>query len=786
MVSQQQKLETQIRQLEIDRAISEGTTFEAGEITGFSGRQAIRGLSEIGITSPSERTKLIQSFITRQEQFKLSELSSAQRELVLLKERRIAEFKGVSPQDITIQQERRAGIETRESILEQLTGEEKQQELTRGRELFGISDDPFITQRQIDTFEPRPGQRIPVTETIFVDPSSGFIGRATSKEERLIQESKLTVEPVPERTIIQRGLGGVVSGFTEANIRTREVFTEPIFKLAESKGLDIKKFSTIAGVTAPSFISPIGISPGVTQQRKVQEFQAGITEGILTDIREQPLKQVLLVGAGFAGGFALRAVGAGVSTVSKVGGFVFEKGVVAGGLTFGGIFAFEKGQEIFSLPTARQKGASLGVTLKDVGLVGFGFAKGEKAFTQAKGFVRTFGRKELPEELIIAPEFFEGQQFPTIKKGQTAGQLRKEFFDLQLPGETKGVGRGFTASSEAFAKDTIIRGELTSEVPGLFQAPRVSPRFLRVGGEEAKLLGLDFLTGGSPTIIRLTPASIELAPGISSGLKTPTGRFPKGFFEKIKGTGRSIIPFAKTEKESIVGALTPLTRTGKEFFVKFQGVRIPIDQFSVKPIDLGFSSTTLGEVVSGISSRRLVTSSIITPARLGVSSLVSSLGRTTRVSSSIFLPSSSSLSSLSRGLSKGASSFIQQFRPSRSTRAERDFFSLPSSISRPSRRGTVPFLPLIPRNIIGEDDLFEDPFTPLGRKSDTKRKKKKKKGKGKKPKFKIAPSLTGIAQFDFSGITGPLPTGTGPLGVLPGQVRFVPRRKKSKKKRKKN
>lgn len=46
----------------------------------------------------------------------------------------------------------------------------------------------------------------------------------------------------------------------------------------------------------------------------------------------------------------------------------------------------------------------------------------------------------------------------------------------------------------------------------------------------------------------------------------------------------------------------------------------------------------------------------------------------------------------------------------------------------------------------------------------------------------IAPSLTGISLFQLGGITGALPTG-GQLGVLPGDVRFVPQRRTRKKKK---
>lgn len=64
-------------------------------------------------------------------------------------------------------------------------------------------------------------------------------------------------------------------------------------------------------------------------------------------------------------------------------------------------------------------------------------------------------------------------------------------------------------------------------------------------------------------------------------------------------------------------------------------------------------------------------------------------------------------------------------------------------------------------------------FFPLGAFPTLRPERRKTKGKKRKP-GRIAPSLTGLTAFDLGGITGPLPTGTGPFGVTPGQIRFVP------------
>ena len=220
-----------------------------------------------------------------------------------------------------------------------------------------------------------------------------------------------------------------------------------------------------------------------------------------------------------------------------------------------------------SLVTSFQTDPSFatGALLGEVALL-----KAPTGITKTTDFVRTGRLSEVPTSSVVAPEFFKGQTFPLIKKGQTAGELLKEF---------KIEGAGFTASPKPFAKTTIA-GEGSSEIAGVFQAPKVSPRFLRVGGEERPLLSLSITDTLRPTVTRTTPTDFKLAVGVSPKQSKLAGiKQSKTFIETKAPKGQSTIPFIKTEKESIITAGTELKQTGSNVFFEFEGRKVPIKEF---------------------------------------------------------------------------------------------------------------------------------------------------------------------------------------------------------------
>lgn len=331
-----------------------------------------------------------------------------------------------------------------------------------------------------------------------------------------------------------------------------------------------------------------------------EDFLRGVGTGVQDFIAEKPATTALLFSTGTATGFALKGVGLGVSTFGgATASALFESSVTVGGLGLAGLETFKIGKEVFFTSTAEGRGEVIGEEFVKIGAFGGGVAFGSRKFDTVLDFVRTRGLKEVSAESVIASEFFQGQTFPQVKKGQTAGEFRQEFFNIKLPGEKPGVARGFTASPGEFKSSTIIQPG-TSEVPGLFSAPDISPFFLRVQTER-KLVGFgDFIGGSKPTVLRLEFKDLKFAPGVTPRT-TAGGSLSsfKTFFESQKGTGETFLPFAKREKEVITVADTAIGLVDKRFFFKFGGRKIPIKEFEV--LGKGTASIT-NQKVGGIST----------------------------------------------------------------------------------------------------------------------------------------------------------------------------------------
>lgn len=452
-----------------------------------------------------------------------------------------------------------------------------------------------------------------------------------------------------------------VDGFLKAKI------TQPASDFIERKtGKTIRQ--NIFSFNQPSkFIegdtvkfTPFAERSGIAQfERRVEEdilipsrqFTKGAIASTVEDIRDKPLKNIALLGVGGALGVGIRGTGLGLKAFGgAVGGVRGAKiasrtgaiGLGTAGVIGTGSAVVSTSRELSLAPTPEAKGGVLGVAVKDVGLLGVGTVGGFKGFDVGKDIIRTRGLKEVPTSSVVAPEaLVGGQTFPTIRKGQTAGELKAEFFQPSLPGEKAGIGRAFTASGGTFKADTKT-GRGTSEVVGMFGAPKISPHFLRTTGEKPQLIGLGTgLEGSTPTALRLTPKSIELTPNIKPS-QTKLGPVDKKFFEGIGGTGKSFISFHKTEKQTITAFDSPITKTQEKFFFKFGGRRVPIKEFKtvggdVKPTPSGV--TTLGKASSGSSGKKGASGSVFTPTTTGSISLF----RKSRSSSGITPPSSSKI-----------------------------------------------------------------------------------------------------------------------------------------------
>lgn len=212
------------------------------------------------------------------------------------------------------------------------------------------------------------------------------------------------------------------------------------------------------------------------------------------------------------------------------------------------------------------------------GSKGIGYAG--KGIVKVSDIVRTKGTLEVPMESVVAPEYIKGQTYPAIAKGQTAGELLKEFKPVR---EQYGVTslKGFTASSKPFSKLTEA-GAGSSEISGVYQAPKLSPQFLRITKGEQKVFSLNPLETLRPSASIIKPIAFELVSGVKPLQRNIAPLKPAKMFIETKGElGKSYVPFVKTEKEAIIPAGTPLVLKDKRFYFKFEGRRVPIYEFEI-------------------------------------------------------------------------------------------------------------------------------------------------------------------------------------------------------------
>lgn len=366
----------------------------------------------------------------------------------------------------------------------------------------------------------------------------------------------------------------------------------------------------------------------------------------------------------------------GPSTVEKLrykatqepGAIGFGAGFLAGGLySLQGSIGFGKG--LLTQPMETIGGAVEGVMSlpKNIGKVGpllysepafatgflateylqfKGIGVGQKGVLKSSDIYRTAGLKEI--KTPIAPEYLRGQMYPLIRKGQTAGELLAEF-KPKLPGEIK--PGGYTASGKPLVsgetgKIITLRG--TSELPGLYQAPDVSPTFLKIKGYNGKIFTINILGESlKPTVFRVTPLSYGLVPGLKSSTKNIIGLGKvKSFFETAE-KGKAYVPFIKAEKEAVIPFGTVLSKPTSRFYFKFEGRRVPIYEYTTT----GKGITTAKDIfdISISSSSRVGKQGFLSPLNLLQGKVKPSYSYINKPSSIKYLPSyPSKVSSVSK------------------------------------------------------------------------------------------------------------------------------------------
>lgn len=471
-------------------------------------------------------------------------------------------------------------------------------------------------------------------------------------------------------------------------------------------------------------------------------------EGLIPTTKTDVVLTVGTLGLGAAIGASLRGTGA---ILKGVGGVPLllkgEKVVAAAGVYVAGRFvttrfteitgraivpdikAFPIGARFPKVSDQKFDTKLTGITARETITLTAGTKAAFKVIDFTVGIKRTLGLKRLSAELVEAPEFYGGQTYPRRGPGDTLGQLRKEFETPILPSEINRVIRlegytgkgqivpineyksipvkipkfqaGFTARPIGDVPSLFPEGKTpigTSEFPGQFSAPKISPKFLRIDVQNERVVGFSgILTGGEPTAIRTQFPTIEFAPGTgprttgSSGV--PGIKKLQNLFKDIQGTGRTVIPGTKTEKEAITAALSEVTPPVVEFYYQTPtGRRVPIIETKVisgPAIKVpGVPKTTLKDVSSSYAPP--VPSSRVYPISFAYS-----------IPKSSYSVPSSKVSSMASSVSKATSiPFLSSYSgisassgyprpPSRPIVA----YSISSSTTSPPRYPSQPYRP---------------------------------------------------------------------------------------------
>lgn len=613
----------------------------------------------------------------------------------------------------------------------------------KGIEVGKIMLDPYLERRPVDRFyDKETGKYIPVTKIFFVDPTvegKQFEREATPEEadyfrsqtDKVLQAS---TEPVTFKDIAK---SKIIGGYETFNKRLKEGVEEPITRFETFTGFGgyEEREKRISQIEDPT-----------------ERFLQGAGSGLLEDIKQKPLKNIALFGAGALIGGITSGIVAGVSsgTTALLGqtagrsATLLTKTALAGtAVYFGGKYALGVYGQVVTAPTAQEKGAILAINLKDFALIAGGSAVGAKAEKVIEGYFATRGRKEIPIEEIVPEDVLSGKkQFVGAKNVRQEFALTKDS-PYKLPGQERFYYRSGYSLKRLAREDTTLFGKFedpsgiyhatatrfstkeplaiqpgTSELPGLYGTYAGNIRYLRLAGRYT-LIPKDYFTQpGKPAFEYLIPKGYRVNPAkavskyfVEGGAK---GGYRYGFTQPVK-EGFADLPIMKLPKEAEAvirpGSATKgqyLFQSG-EYYTTLRGVRIPIDVFRyIEGSQVAFSKAVVpgagGYGGSSSSALFLPSYSLINPESIVFASLYSkkksSQPSSARVSSlkSIIssIVSSGALSSYSLPGSSGSASRTSSL-PS-SLLSSSPFIPPPSSpiISPPISPPISPAFPALP------------------------------------------------------------------------------------------
>lgn len=509
-----------------------------------------------------------------------------------------------------------------------------------------IETQPYITRRVVDTFTaPDTGKKIPVTETVYVDPTvmgEQFERPATEEEYEFFESNKELVATTDKQFIpYKKTKGAVLNVYENINQGFKESYTDPLgsFIVEKTKGTS---FGGETGLTLDKAQKNILESSDFLREKGVPnwivksgEFTSGIGIGVVEDIKYKPLKNIAIYGASFGAGALIGGTSSLVGTIPKAGK-VLQTGLkiseLGAGAYFGGGFVLDTATRAYFSDTPLEAGKITGVAVKDITIAGFGFSGGKIAATKAEGYFRTRGR-----------EFIE------IKQGEFPQSATNKQLDLFKQNEIPELGSkpgAFHTTSDVFWKDTITPKAGTSELPGLYGSTQISTPFSRISGSGANKKFFPnikelFTPSGKPGVAYLQPEGFRYSRAIK-GTNVVNGQSFSYKWVNPAKPGYADVPLIKTEIEAIFRPdAGSYGFTGGKYFTNIKGVRVPIDTFAYSGAG-GNTVNVLGlNLKGGSSSYSLPTSqAIFSPGAFSITSITSQSNNIVYPSKSFFKSSS--------------------------------------------------------------------------------------------------------------------------------------------------
>jgi len=576
--------------------------------------------------------------------------------------------------------------ETKAVIKKETIGDFGRPEYTGGR----VRLQPELREEQVDTFTPRGGGRpVPVTDTYFY-PVFGERRKATPEEQKYLKEQTSVVvaseDPITRRQKIINHLSGAYDAYLK---KEAEIFKGTIMPVT-SKVYPYIETGIDVGVIGTNI-------PRVFRSKELREFEKGVIVDTLKDMEKRPLKQLGLAGIGAGVGFGVRG---SIAVAGKVGGQlgagIARSGSTLGALGLTGIYTADVGSRIYYEPDFRRKGAITGVSLKDIGLIGFGYSRGSKGFDIIAGKIRTRGLPEINVDKIVRESVISGREtFPAAGKGLSAKKLAKlhkklflqekftKSFKIDRPG-------GFHVT------DVDIRKFATIDRP-FHISTEASIYFTRISGGRYKLLPSVkdlFQAEGKPGILYAEPRGFD----INLGYEIKRGKY---VWSKPPKPGRAQVPGSKTEIQAVIesGKFKDYEDVAR---VKIRGVDVPIGRAKIVSDTFKVSRTPKPKTkpkTPTSSYGEIPSYSMITPEVTAVSSYSSKPKSKISSKSISYKSSSPKISSFKVPSYKVLSSAIRSFYSGISGKSKRAgyFYSPSSSYKTPYSIKYSPEKTIIPK-----------------------------------------------------------------------------------------